>query len=261
MDMETDMAVMDQPMDQPMDDMMMEDDMMMDGETYDMDHSYSKVQMWTANLIWLALSGSLAFKSIMGGIVDADYTTHASVTNYSFYQYGCMIMAYSGAIFWTVGTLLQLISLAWVAVDINIMFWAHSAMVMMALEGIAELLMFYTYDSAKVSANGGNAGDQAFIEEAEKEMVYEAAHYAWLTVTMMGLHDMWIAGQWDMLATDKRKMFVEMHEAKMKEQYEKNKEMMYEKMDMDEEEMEEMEEAEPAVEITPDMELFRFFKF
>merc|ERR1712032_1173275 len=136
---------------------------------------------------------------------------------------------------WTVGTLLQLISLAWVAVDINI--------------------MFYTYDSAKVSANGGNAGDQAFIEEAEKEMVYEAAHYAWLTVTMMGLHDMWIAGQWDMLATDKRKMFVEMHEAKMKEQAQKNKEMMMEEM----EEMEKVEEA--PVDITPDMELFRFFKF
>jgi len=259
MDMETDMAVMDQPMD----DMTMEDDMMMDdGETYDMDHSYGKPEMWTANLIWLALSGSLAFKSIMGGIVDADYTTHASATNYQFYQYGCMIMAYSGAIFWTVGTLLQLISLAWIAVDINIMFWAHSAMVMMAIEGIAELLMFYAYDGAKVAANAGTAADVAFIEEAEKEMVFEAAHTAWLTVTMMGLHDMWIAGQWDMLATDKRKMFVEMHEAKMKEQAQKNKEMMMEKMDMGEEEMEEMEEVEEAaVEITPDMELFRFFKF
>lgn len=262
MDMETDMAVMDE---MPMDDMKMEDDMMMDdGETYEMDHKYGYPEMWTANLLWLAIAGSMSYKSIMGGIVDADYTVHTSAKNYSFYQYGCMIMAYSGAIYWTVGAILQALSLPSILVDINIMYWAHSAMVMMAIEGIAELLMWYAYDASKVEANTNQtAADVAFVAEAEKEMTYGAAHMAWLTVTMMGLHDMWIAGQWDMLSVEKRKMFVEMHEAKMKEMATKNKEMMMEKMDMDEMDMEkEMEKVDEApVEITPGMELFRFFKF
>jgi len=145
-----------------------------------------------------------------------------------------MIFAYSGAIFWTVGTLLQALSLAFVLVDINIMFWYHSAMVMMALEGIAELLVWYAYDASKVEANTNRtAADVAFVAEVEKEMTYDAAHAAWLAVTFMGLHDMWIAGQWDMLPVEKRKVFVDMEAAQMKEAYEKNMAMMKGDKDMD----------------------------
>merc|ERR1711970_345992 len=154
-------------------------------------------------------------------------------------MYGCMIASYSGAIFWTVGSLLQALSLAWIAVDINLMFWMHSAMAMMALEGIAEILMWYAYDSSKVEANTNSTpADVAFVADAEKEMTYEAAHTAWMTVTFMHLHDAWAAGQWDMLAVEKRKVFAEAHMAKMEEQYKKNKEMMMKDMDMDGEEME-----------------------
>lgn len=155
-----------------------------------------------------------------------------------------MIFAYSGAIFWTVGTILQAVSLAFVLVDINIMFWYQSAMAMMALEGIAELLVWYAYDSSKVEANTNNtAADVAFVAEVEKSMTYDAAHAAWLAVTFMGLHDMWIAGQWDMLPVEKRKVFVDMEAAKMKEAYEKNMAMMKgdKDMDMDDKEMEDKE--------------------
>ena len=60
---------------------------MEDGETYDMEHNYTKPQMWAANLIWTAIAGSMAFKSIMGGIVDADFTATAAKNN-QYYQYG-----------------------------------------------------------------------------------------------------------------------------------------------------------------------------
>ena len=64
----------------------------------------------------------MAYKLIMN-IINADYTTHDSAQNYVFYKYGDMILNYGGASFWAIGSLFQLLSLANIAVDINLMFW------------------------------------------------------------------------------------------------------------------------------------------
>lgn len=203
-------------------------------ETYDLDHTFPKAEMYAANLIWNGLAAIMTAKAY-NAIMDADYTTSPPGVAPSVWQYADMALNYSSAIFWGVGTLLQAISMTWNLVDVNIMWWMVVSTYFMAFEELAGLALMYVYDVNKTSAT---SADQDWADDLHQEGVYDMAHHAWLMVTHMSLAERWFAGQWDMLEFEKREVFVEEHEAKMQEQIAKNKAYMGIE-DMDKEEVEE----------------------
>lgn len=213
-----------------------------DMETYDLDHSFPKAEMYAANLVWNGLAAIMAAKAY-NAIMDADYTTSPPGNAASVWQYADMALNYGSAIFWGVGTLLQAISMTWNLVDVNIMWWMVVSTYFMAIEELAGLALMYVYDVNKTSST---TADQDWADDLHEEGVYDMARGAWLMVTHMSLAERWFAGQWDMLVVEKRQVFVEEHEAKMMEQVAKNKAYMGIE-DMDKEEMaEKMEEKEDA---------------
>ena len=217
---------------------------MYEGETYDLDHHYVKNEMYAANVVWTLLAAIMATKSV-NAVLDADYTSLPTQAA-SIYQYSDMALKYGNALFWTVGTLLQLVSMAWVAVDINIYFWMVISSYVMIADILVGLGIWYAYDANKLSAT---SSDNDWADALEVEDIYESAHEAWLMVTHMMLADKWFAGQWDMLAVEKRKEFVEMHEAEVKARVEANKARMGIEME-DKDDDEEADEEETEVLIT-----------
>ncbi len=212
-----------------MDATMMDDTMPMEQvemEMKDMEYEYSKGQMLTANIIWNLLAATMATKKIMKAM-DADYSGF-TFDGKDFYQYGDMILNYSGAAFYTVASILQLVSMFSVAVDINMMFLMHGSMIYMALQGIAELLIFYAYDK-------GHTAGSAEIETIDMAMAYYTAGEAWLGVTKKALYPMWKEGQYAMMSAEMQMAYKEKMEMKDKKAYERNMEMMYGKVEEDEE--------------------------
>ena len=63
-----------------------------------------------------------------------------------------MTLNYGSAIFWGVGTLLQLISMSWNLVYSNILWWMVVSTFFMAIEEVAGLLLMYVYDINKTSS-------------------------------------------------------------------------------------------------------------
>ena len=210
-------------------------------ETYDLDHSFPKAEMYAANLVWNGLAAIMAVKAY-NAIQDTDYTTAPPSTGASIWQYADMALNYGSVIFWGVGTLLQAISMTWNLVDINIMWWMVVSTYFMAIEELAGLALMYVYDANKTSAT---QSDIDWADDLHQEGVYDMARHAWLMVTHMSLAERWFAGQWDMLETEKRQVFAEEHEAKMQEQIAKNKAMLGIE-DMDKEEL--AEKVEEKVE-------------
>ena len=211
--------------------------------------SEEKANWYGANISWTIMALFHTVAGVSAVLKLSDYSTWEAGV-----RYVMMGMAYLNAVFWAVGSLTQILSMFFIAVEINMMWWMEAGMIFAMLFEVASLAMWYFYDGYKVLCNTDsvtNATQCGYASQMEEDSAYAMATEAFTGVVMMQISKDWFDGQWDMLPIDTKMRIVQ----------EKQDAMMEKKEEM----KEEMEEEWPTVEgddMDMDMvEMFRYFLF
>ena len=171
------------------------------------------------------------------------------------FQNTYMALYYMNTVFWTVGALTQLLSMFFIAVEINMMWWMQGGMIFGMLAEVAGLVLWYLYDGYKTMCNTDsvtNATQCTWAATMEEDSAYAMATEAFTGVVIMQIAKDWFDGQWDMLPVEtKKRIYAEKQEA-----------MMEKKEEMKEEWSEEMENVDTDMDMDMTVgEMFRYLIF
>ena len=208
--------------------------------------SEEKAEWYAANIAWTVMALMHSGYSISTILKLGDYSTYDQNL-----QYVYMFLSYGSSAFWTVGALTQILSMFFIAVEINLMWWMEIGMFIGLAMEAASLFLWYLYDGYKVLCNtdsATNATQCAWAAQLEEDSAFAMASEAFTGVVIMQLSKDWFDGQWDMLPIDTKKRIVA----------EKQEAMQEKKEEMKEEWSEEMEDMDLDMTMG---EMFRYFVF
>ena len=182
----------------------------MDDHEEEGDHGHGNPMM--ANVKYLMTAGFTMLGSALtfGRYRAADdwYTAINTALEVDYFEQADLVrhpvrIVLFGALF-----ILQALSMAGIAVDINMMAWHYGMVVMMVSNLISMLLLLLAYDTAYSKYVEDTTTNAAYYDTMEAIGFQQKANLAKDTALVMGLYFAkkgWMQAQWDMLPEEKQK--------------------------------------------------------
>ena len=170
--------------------------------------TYTMVAIMSASMIALDM-----FRYNPSSSKYSEWANIGATASTPYWMYGGELARYTMLTFSSVTSITQILSMAGVAADVNMMVWMYGGMAASVLGLVAHGLLMYSYDIANTALTSSTPSEvtaaQAVIDALELDFIAGAAHETLVGIELYEQGANWMAAQMMMMGKDKKEEMME----------------------------------------------------